>query len=393
MFSSVLGANNAAMTRSAAIASQIGRKRAATSALATTCAERPIVAASATGSLSPGELTDRAIQSGENGEERAATRSPFCAPRPRGVNRDRTHVAFRPPDSNVRRRGLACLNPLQHGQVSTRRRLTLLRGGVYARCTFGSATRPAAGGRARALTHRCSAGQGEWHELAAPRFPERVRRLDGPRHRRDPERRSPRRGRRHRGRRSRPRRIGRGGDRRDRDDRHAGIRGYAPAHLADAGARRPPVLHARQLLRRDARQRRRPLPPRGRPHRELRRLPRGDKRGRDHVARLVAHQQHARPLRRSRPGSEGRRHPGDLRARRADGRRVVVVQRPESSGGHPPHRGDVFLLRRSALDARARGSGAGQLELRGRDSRLGARARPRHPHQRARRHAADDRST
>ena len=46
------------------MASQMGRKRAATSALATTCAERPIVAASATGSLPPGELTDRTIRSG-----------------------------------------------------------------------------------------------------------------------------------------------------------------------------------------------------------------------------------------------------------------------------------------------------------------------------------------
>ena len=61
-------------------------------------------------------------------------------------------------------------------------------------------------------------------------------------------------------------------------------------------------------------------------------------RRRDDAARLVAHQQHARPLRRSRPGSEGRRHPRDLRARRADRRRVVVVQRPGSPGGHPAHR-------------------------------------------------------
>ena len=64
VFSSVLGAKSAATTRSAAIASQMGRKRAATSPLATTCAERPIVAPSATRSLSPGELMDRSIQSG-----------------------------------------------------------------------------------------------------------------------------------------------------------------------------------------------------------------------------------------------------------------------------------------------------------------------------------------
>ena len=73
-----------------------------------------------------------------------------------------------------------------------------------------------------------------------------------------------------------------------------------------------------------------------------------------------------------------------------DGRRVVVVQRPEPSRGHPPHPRHVLLLRRSAPDARACGSGAGQLELRGRDARLGARARARHPDQRPRRHAAVD---
>ena len=146
--------------------------------------------------------------------------------------------------------------------------------GVYARCTSGSATRPAAGGHARALTrYRCSAGQGEWHELAAPCFPERVRRLDGPRDRRDPERGSARRGRRHRRHRSRPRRLRRRGDRCDRDDRHAGVRGHAPPHVADAGSRRPPVLHARPLLRGHARSGRRLLPPGGRVHRRLRRLP------------------------------------------------------------------------------------------------------------------------
>ena len=73
-----------------------------------------------------------------------------------------------------------------------------------------------------------------------------------------------------------------------------------------------------------ARQRRRPLPPRGRPHRQLRRLARGDQRRRDDAARLVAHQQHAGPLGRGRAGPEGRRHPRHLRARRS---------RPAASGG------------------------------------------------------------
>ena len=104
-------------------------------------------------------------------------------------------------------------------------------------------------------------------------------------------------------------RVRSGGDRRDRDDRHAGVRRHAPPHVADAGARRPAVLHARPLLRGHARQRRRPLPPRGRPHRQLRRCARGAQRRRHDAARLVAHQQHARPLRCRDPGPEGRRHP------------------------------------------------------------------------------------
>ena len=46
------------------MASQMGRKRAATRALATTWAERPNVAASATPSVSPRALTDRPIEDG-----------------------------------------------------------------------------------------------------------------------------------------------------------------------------------------------------------------------------------------------------------------------------------------------------------------------------------------
>src|SRR5947209_8305314 len=80
------------------------------------------------------------------------------------------------------------------------------------------------------------------------------------------------------------------------------------------------------------------------------------------------------------PGPEGRRHPCDLCTRGADGRRVVVVQRAGPPRGRPAHPGDLLFLRRSAADARARGSSARQLELRGREARLGARARPRHPH-------------
>ena len=46
------------------MASQIGRKRAATRPLAITCAERPMVTPSVAPSVSPVGLTDHSIQSG-----------------------------------------------------------------------------------------------------------------------------------------------------------------------------------------------------------------------------------------------------------------------------------------------------------------------------------------
>ena len=61
----------------------------------------------------------------------------------------------------------------------------------------------------------------------------------------------------------------------------------------------------------------------------------------------------------------------------------------EPPRGHPPHPRHVLLVRRRAHHARPRGARARQLELRGRQARLGARARPRDPDQRARRHAPD----
>ena len=65
---------------------------------------------------------------------------------------------------------------------------------------------------------------------------------------------------------------------------------------------------------------------------ELRRRARGAQRRRDDAARLVARQQHARALGRRDPGPEGRRHPGDLRARRADGTgELVGVQRARTT--------------------------------------------------------------
>ena len=76
-------------------------------------------------------------------------------------------------------------------------------------------------------------------------------------------------------------------------------------------------------------QRRRPLPPRGRPHRQLRRLARGDQRRRDDAARLVAHQQHARPLGCCGAGPEGRRHP--RRSTRTACRRAASGGRSASS--------------------------------------------------------------
>ena len=181
------------------------------------------------------------------------------------------------------------------------------------------------------------ASQGEkGHELAPPADPQRLCRLDGSRRRRPPERRRARRGWRHRRGRPQPRRLRRGADRRDRNDRDAGLRGHAPAHLADARPRRAPELHARPLLRCHARQRRRPLSARGRAHRRLRGRARGAERRRHDAARLVAHQQHARSLGRGDPGAEGRGHPRRLRPRDADRRGVVDAERatiPRTSGG------------------------------------------------------------
>ena len=53
-------------------------------------------------------------------------------------------------------------------------------------------------------------------------------------------------------------------------------------------------------------------------------------------------------------------HPRRLRPRHADGRRVVVVQRAEPSGGHPPHPRDVLLVRRRPAHPRDGGAPARQ---------------------------------
>ena len=133
-----------------------------------------------------------------------------------------------------------------------------------------------------------------------------------------------RRGRQDRRRRHGPRRLGRGGDRRLRDDRDARLHRHPPPHLADAGARRPPLVHARPLLRGHARPGRRLLSSRGRPHRRLRRLARGAQRRRHDAARLVAHLEHARPLRRGDPGTA---------RTRASAPCTRTACRPAASGG------------------------------------------------------------
>ncbi len=222
---------------------------------------------------------------------------------------------------------------------------------VYGRCTCGGPTTAN-----RPFPER----QGVTNELEAASDPQRLRRLDGPHGRRHPAGRRPRRGREDRRCRARPRSLRRRAGRRHRDDRHAGVRRHAQAHVADARPRRPSVVHPRPLLRRDARAGRRLLPPRGRAHRRLRRLAGGAQRRRDDAARLVAHQQHARPLRRGDPGAEGRGHPRRLRPRHADGQRVVVVQRARAPRRHPPHPRDVLLVRRRPDHARDGGAPARQ---------------------------------
>ena len=183
------------------------------------------------------------------------------------------------------------------------------------------------------------------------------------------------------------------GDRRDRDDRHAGLRRHPPAHLADAGPRRPPVLHARPLLRGHARQ--------VGGHYRPEDVHIGDYAGSlealnagvttlldwSHISNTPDHSDAAIQ------GLKDAGHPRRLRARHADRRRVVVVQRARAPGGHPPHPRHVLLVRRRPAHARDGGAPARQLELRRREARLGARARARDPDQRARRHAAPQRCT
>ena len=188
--------------------------------------------------------------------------------------------------------------------------------------------------------------------------------------------------------RTRPRGVRCGADRRDRHDRDARVRRQPPAHVADAGPRRPPKLHARPLLRGHARPGRRLLPSGGRVHRRLRRRARGAQRRRHDAARLVAHQQHARPLGRGDPGAEGCRHPRGLRQRHADGRGVVDDERAEPSGRHPADPRDVLLVGRRAAHPCHGRAPARQRERRRCEARLGAGARARDHDQRPRRDAA-----
>ena len=96
-------------------------------------------------------------------------------------------------------------------------------------------------------------------------------------------------------------------------------------------------------------------------HRRLGRVARSAERRRYDAARLVAHQQHARPLGRRDPGAEGGRHPRRLRERDADRGRVVVVQRAQSPRRHPPDPRHLLLVRRRPDHARDGGAPARQL--------------------------------
>ncbi len=140
--------------------------------------------------------------------------------------------------------------------------------------------------------------------------------------------------------------------RRAEPDRHAGLRGHAPAHVADAGSRRPAELHAGRVFRGHAEQHRHPVPRRGCVHREPDGRARGRQRRHHDAARLVARQQHAGTLRRRRRRPDRGGHPRDLRARRAGRPRLVGVQLARASRRHPPHPEDVLPVRRSAADAR-----------------------------------------
>ncbi len=79
----------------------------------------------------------------------------------------------------------------------------------------------------------------------------------------------------------------------------------------------------------------------------------------------------------------------DLCARRADRRRVVGCSASSSTRRTSGESARRTSRPTTACSPLHRGSRSpGNVELRGREARLGARARPRHPHQRPRRHAA-----
>ena len=122
------------------------------------------------------------------------------------------------------------------------------------------------------------------------------------------------------------------------------------------------------------------------------RVARGAQR-RDHdAARLVAHQQHARALRRGDRGPDRRGHPRRVRARRPrSATDWWAYSRPEHPEDIRRIRKQYFSSDDQLLTLAHGGARARQHDAGGRAARLGARARPRDPDQRPRRHAADGR--
>ncbi len=177
--------------------------------------------------------------------------------------------------------------------------------------------------------------------------------------------------------------------RRAQPHRDAGLRRHAPAHLADARARRAAELHARSVLLGHARQHRHPVPRRGRLHRE----PHGRARGLNGGITTLLDWSHVNNTPEHADAAIAGLAEAGIRAVYAHGPPVgastlVGLQLEGAPRGRAPHPQAVLQLRRSAADARARGARARQHDARGRDARLAARARSRHPHQRPRRHAA-----
>src|SRR6187402_1434967 len=135
------GAIAAETTTRAPVASQIGRKRAATTPLATSAAKRPPEGGAATRPECPGALTNRASRGG--GRPKSVPRpGGHCVHETRGVSTVTERVPGQRTLVRVPGRGNGdARTRTPTGKTEVRARLTLQPRRVYARCTSGGARR------------------------------------------------------------------------------------------------------------------------------------------------------------------------------------------------------------------------------------------------------------